>query len=131
MSGNGVRLTLLDRVVADPDRPLLGTRWVIAGLIAGSVASSIPTGATAALTFSDGRVDVETGCNIGGGTATVTGGSITFGTLTLTKRPCAAETAGLEQAVVRVLTGTATYTIDADAMTLTNGGAGLGLHAAK
>lgn len=131
MSGNGVRLTLLDRVVADPDLPLLGTRWIIDGLIAGNTASSVPTGATASLTFSDGRVDVETGCNIGGGTTTVAGGSITFGTLKLTKRPCAADTAGLEQAVVRVLTGTATYTIDAGTMALTNGGAGLSLDGAK
>jgi heat shock protein HslJ len=131
MSGNGVRVTLLDRVVADPDRPLIGTRWVIDGLLAGNTASSIPFGATAALTFSDGRVDVETGCNTGGGTALVAGGSITFGTLTLTKRACAAEIAGLEQAIVQTLTGTVAYTIDADIMALTARGAGLSLHAAK
>ena len=61
------RLTLLDREVADPDRPLLGTRWVVDGLISGDAVSSVPAGVIAALTFSDGRVDVEAGCNTGGG----------------------------------------------------------------
>ena len=131
MSGNGVRLSLLDRVVANPDRPLLGTRWVVDGLVAGNVASSIPMGVTAALTFSDGRVNVETGCNIGSATAAIAGGSITFGTLALTKRPCAAGIAGLEAAIVGALTGTATYTIDATTMTLTSGGSGLSLKAAS
>jgi heat shock protein HslJ len=130
MTGNGVRVTLLDRVVAYPDRPLLGTRWVVDGLLAGNVASSVPVGATAALTISEGRGDVETGCNTGGGTAAVAGSSITFGALTLTKKACLGDLAALEAAIVQAMKGTAAYSIEAGSMTLTSAGSGLSLHAA-
>ena len=39
-----------DREVADPDRPLEGTRWVVDGIVAGDAVLSIPAGVTAALT---------------------------------------------------------------------------------
>src|SRR3990172_9157063 len=69
LAKGSVRLTMEDREIADPDRPLLGTRWVVDGLISGDAVSNVPVGVTAALTFSDGLVDVEAGCNRGGGTA--------------------------------------------------------------
>ena len=72
LTGATIRLTLVDREVADPDRPLLGTRWVVEGLVSAGAVSSVPVGVTAALTFSDGRVDVEAGCNEGGGAVQVT-----------------------------------------------------------
>ena len=124
------RLTLLDREVADPDRPLLGTRWVVDGLISGGAASSVPAGIIAALTFSDGRVDVEAGCNSGGGTVEITDTTLAFGPISLTKMACAPEAMAVEGAVVAVLSGTVAYTIDAGALTLTAGGTGLMLRAA-
>ena len=130
LARNGVRVTFLDRQVADPDRPLLGTRWVVESVISGDVASSLPMGAVAALTFSAGRVDVETGCNSGSGTATITDGSITFAAISLTKRACPPEVMSLEQAVTAVLGGAATYAIEADSLTLMAGGSGLTLRAA-
>ena len=87
LARNGVTVTLLDRVVADPDRPLLGTRWVVDGLISGAVAQSVPAGATAALTFHEASVDIETGCNSGSATATVANASIAFGPITMTAVP--------------------------------------------
>ncbi len=130
LARNGVRVTFLDREVADPDRPLLGTRWVVVSVISGDAASSLPIGAVAALTFSAGRVDVETGCNSGSGTATTTDRSITFAAIGLTKRGCPPEVMRLEQAVSAVLSGAATYAIEADSLTLMAGRRGLTLRAA-
>lgn len=124
------RLTLLDREVADPDRPLLGTRWVVDGLISGGAVSSVPAGATAALTFSEGRVDVEAGCNRGGGTVEVTEPTIAFGPIGLTKMACQPLRMAVEQAVTIVLSGTVRYAIEAAALTLDAGGVGLTLRAA-
>lgn len=129
MENGTVRLTLVDREVADPDRPLIGTRWLVDGLISGGAVSSVPAGVIAALTFSDGRVEVEAGCNTGGGTATVTDTTIGFGPIGLTKMACAPEAMVVEGAVVAVLSGTVEYTIEAGALTLTAGGIGLMLRA--
>ncbi len=130
LARNGVKVTLLDRVVADPDRPLLGTRWVVDGLLSGGTAQSVPAGATAALTFHDGGVDIDTGCNSGGADATISDGSIAFGPITLTKRACVPAIASLEMAVLSALQGTASYGIVADSLTITSGGHGLSLRAA-
>lgn len=125
-----VRLTLLDREVADPNRPLLGTRWVVDGLISGGAVSSVPAGVTAALTFSDGRVEVEAGCNTGGGAIRVTETTIDFGPIGLTKMACAPEVMAVEGAVTTVLSGIVGYTIEAGTLALDAGGVGLMLRAA-
>lgn len=130
LANETVRLTLLDREVADPDRPLLGTRWVVDGLISGEAVSSVPVGVTAALTFSDGRVDVEAGCNAGGGTIQVGEGTLSFGPIGLTKKACEPDRMAVEQAVLNVLVGPVDYEIEAEALTLTAGGLGLMLRAA-
>lgn len=124
------RLTLLDREVADPDRPLLGTRWVVDGLVAGDTASSVPAGVIAALTFADGRVDVEAGCNTGGGAIRATETTIDFGPIGLTKMACEPGRMAVEQAVTTVLSDTVRYAIEATTLTLDAGGVGLMLRAA-
>ena len=124
------RLTLVDREVADPDRPLIGTRWVVDGLVSAGAVSSVPVGVTAALTFSNGRVDVEAGCNAGGGPVQVTDSMLDFGVISLTKMACAPEPMAVEGAVTALLSGTAGYTIEAGTLTLDGGGSGLILRAA-
>ena len=54
----------------------------------------------------------------------------TFGPLMLTKRACQAGPSSVEQAVTTVLTGTVSYTIDADLLTIDAGGPGLVFRAA-
>ncbi|OGO54295.1 MAG: hypothetical protein A2V84_02345 [Chloroflexi bacterium RBG_16_70_13] len=130
LTKGGVSLTLEDRVVADPDRPLLGTRWVVDGLVSGGAVSSVPAGVTAALTFSDGRVDVEAGCNRGGGSVAITATTLGFGPIALTKMACGANAMAVEAAVGAVLSGTVTYSIVAGTLTLDAGGPGLILRAA-
>lgn len=124
------RLTLLDREVADPDRPLIGTRWVVDGLVSGGAVASVPAGVVAALTFADDRVDVEAGCNTGGGSVRVSETTIEVGPIALTKMACEPARMAVEQAVVTVLSGTIRYAIEAAMLTLDAGGVGLTLRAA-
>ena len=130
LAKDGVGLTLLDREVADPDRPLIGTRWVVDGLVSGDAVSSVPAGVVEALTFAAGRVDVEAGCNRGGGAVIVTDSTITFGPIALTKMACPGTAMDVERAVTAVLTGEVRYAIEAGTLTLDAAAAGLTLRAA-
>jgi heat shock protein HslJ len=129
LSKGNVQLTMEDREVADPDRPLLSTRWIVDGLVSGDAVSSVPLGVTAALTFSDGRVDVEAGCNNGGGTVDITATTLGFGPIALTERACGGPAMAVEQAVGAVLSSSVNYSIEAGTLTLDAGNAGLVLRA--
>ncbi len=124
-------ITLLDRKIADPDRPLVGTLWRVETLISNDAASSTPGGAEATLTFNeDGTVAVATGCNRGRGTFEQGEGTITISAVALTRMACQDERGELEQAVLKVIeTPGLTATIEADSLTLTDGTTGLGLRA--
>lgn len=124
-----VTMTLLDRVVADPDRPLEGTRWVLDGIVAADAVSSVPAGVTASLTISNGQLQVDTGCNTGIATVQVTATTLAIGPMTLTKKTCAPDATFVQTAVTTVLSGKVAYTIEADVLTLTAGQAGLTLRA--
>lgn len=131
LAKDAVTLTLLDREVADPDRPLIGTRWVVDGLVAGEAVSSVPAGVVASLVFAaDGRVAVETGCNSGGGAVEIDDATLSFGSLVLTEMACAGGAGDVERAVTAVLSGRVAYAIEADVLTLDRGGSGLILRAA-
>jgi len=130
LSNGGAALTLVDREVADPDRPLVRTRWVVDGLVEGDAVSSVPAGVVAALTFSADRVEVEAGCNRGGGAASATDATLTFGPIALTKMACEGGAMQVERLVSEVLSGDVRYTIEARTLTLDAGGVGLVLRAA-
>ena len=73
LTAGDVSIDFLDREVADPDLPLIGTRWVVDTILEGSgpdgSASSVPEGAEAWVTFgADGKVSGHDGCNGFGGT---------------------------------------------------------------
>lgn len=124
-------MTLLDREVADPDRPLAGTAWTVTTVVTNEAAISGWGEATATLSIeladgaTDGTALVEAGCNRGSATVTVTESSLTFGPLALTKMMCDAAAMELEAAVTATLAGEVTYDIEADQLTLTNGTNGL------
>lgn len=126
-----VRLTLLDKEVATPDESLFGTSWVLDGIGSGDAVSSVPPGVTAAIQIADGRVDVNGGCNTGGGTVAVTSDTITFGSIGLTRMACQPHAMAVETAVKAVLSGAVTYSIDADVLTLSAGDRGLTFRAAN
>ncbi|MGZ8821544.1 MAG: META domain-containing protein, partial [Aeromicrobium sp.] len=125
-----VHLTLLDKEVETPDQPLEGTSWVLDGIVSGDAVSSVPAGLTAAMQIADGRVQVNAGCNTGGGTVevaadTASPATITFGPIGLTKMACEPEAMRVETAITTVLAGAVRYVIDADMLTLTAGDHGL------
>jgi heat shock protein HslJ len=129
LSKGGTLLTLDDREIADPDRDLLGTRWVVDGLVSGDAVSSVPAGVVAALTFSEGRVDVEAGCNRGGGGVEVADATLDFGPIALTKMACGASAMAVEQLVIQVLSGQVEFAIEAGVLAIDAGGVGLILRA--
>ena len=130
--GHGdVTMTLTDRVVADPDRPLEGTRWVVDGIVAGDVVSSVPAGVSASLIISNGRLQVQTGCNTGIASVEATATTVTIGPLTLTRNACARDATSVQQAVTSVLSGQVGYRIEAGVLSLTAAQAGLVLRAAR
>jgi heat shock protein HslJ len=131
LTAGTITLTLLDEEVATPDQPLEGTRWVLEGIVAGDVVSSVPAGVTASIQIANGRADLKAGCNQGGGPVEVTGDQLTFGPMMLTKMACEAGPMSVESAVVSVLSGAVAYTIDADLLTLAAGDAGLIFRAAR
>ena len=129
LAQGGVTMTLVDRKVADPDRPLQGTHWGLDGIVSGDAVSSVPTGGSAGLTIKDGKLQVETGCNTGIATVEVSDKTLTIGPMVLTKKACAPDATAVQQAMTTVLSGTVRYTIEADLLTLTAGPAGLMLRA--
>lgn len=122
-------VAMLDREVADPDRPLEGTRWVVGSTISADAVSSIPSGATASITITEGTVAIESGCNTGSGSVTVGENALTFGPIATTTRACEDDLMGLEAAVFAALDGEASYEIEADVLTIRSGDAGLVLRA--
>ncbi len=131
LKNGDVTMTLTDRKVADPDRPLEGTKWVVDGIVTGDAVSSVPAGVTAGFTISGGTIQVDTGCNTGSATVQITATTMTIGPMALTKKACQPPAAGVEAAVTAALTGEVTYSIEADRLTVTSkSGAGLMLKAA-
>jgi heat shock protein HslJ len=127
LTGGDVTITLLDREVADPDRPLEGTTWVAEGLVDGDAVSSVPAGVRPpTLLFDGGQVMVDTSCNTGSAGYEVAGNEITFAPLALTRMDCEYS---VEPHVTQVLDGTATYEIEAGVLTVTNDATGLVLRA--
>jgi heat shock protein HslJ len=129
LTSDGTVIAFQDREVAEPDLPLTGTTWTVDTIIGGDAASSVPNGAVATLVFTDeGRVEVDTGCNTGGGTYEVTDGTLQVGEVMTTLIGCDGAAAQLEAAVTAVLNaGEIEYSIDAASLTLMAGDHGLGL----
>ena len=134
LDNGSVRVVLEDREVADPDRPLRGTKWVVDTIVEREAASSVPAGVEAYLTFEDGRsFRGNTGCNGMGGNSVVdeANSTITFSEVITTKMACDDDRMRVERAVLATLDGDVRYQIDADVLRLDGpGGRGLRLRAA-
>ncbi len=131
LTNGGTQIRLTDRRVADPDRALTGTRWVVDSIISRDTVSSVPSGVEAYLQLdSAGGFQGSTGCAQIAGSATVRADRITFVMPTGPSPRCTGPAATLESAVLGVLRGEAVYQIEATRLTLTGAnGAGLGLRA--
>jgi heat shock protein HslJ len=131
LAADGTVIRLVDREVAEPDRPLEGPTWQLEGIVDGDAVSSVPAGAGATLVFGDGQVLVQVeNCNQGGGDVVIGETTIAVGPLRMTRRACEQGPTEVEAAVTGVLAGDVAYSIDADRLMLTNpGGQGLVLRA--
>ena len=78
----------------------------------------IPDGVTATARFEDGEVAVDTGCNSGGGRATVSADTITFRRMSTTLMACPGAASEVEHGVMRVLEGTVSWSISGDELRL-------------
>jgi heat shock protein HslJ len=111
-------VVLVDRDVADPDLPLVGTTWVVDGLIDGDAISSVPQNTEASMVIADGTATVHTGCNTGTAGVEITDDVITFAPTATTRMACEPDAMRLEAAVISVLQGDVSYSIEAGRLTL-------------
>lgn len=127
LEADGTVIVLQDREIAEPDLPLVGTRWTLVSLIEGETASSIPAAQPPTLEFSpDGRVTIFAGCNQGSGSYTADAPTIRFSAIAITKKGCEASLMQLEQSVLEVLGAeSVTYAIEASSLDLVAGDGGL------
>ncbi|MGO4202456.1 META domain-containing protein [Rhodococcus sp. TAF43] len=131
LSSPGTTVTLADKKTANPDRPLVGTTWVVDSLIgpnAISTSAALETSAPTLTIGDNGQATGSTGCNRFNGPAQVGESTVMFGPLATTRMACPTDVAEVEQAVRHVLDGEVTYTIDGDTMKLMRADStGLGL----
>jgi heat shock protein HslJ len=122
---------LLDRAIADPDRPLQKTMWSVDGIIDGTSVSSVPSGESATVVFGVDNVhfDVES-CNEGDAHVTFGSKTIAIGALSITDMACSKQAEQLESAIVGVLNGEVGFSIEASSLRLSGpNGRGLTLKA--
>jgi heat shock protein HslJ len=127
ISSPTTEIVLKDRKVVEPDLPLQGPKWTVDTIIDGEVASSTPANASAWLMFDKDAVQVSAGCNSGSGTYSVSGNTLRINDVATTRMACEPDVMSLENAVLAVLRGDLTYSIDADMLTLKQAGKGLRL----
>jgi heat shock protein HslJ len=128
---NGIMLRELE------DLPLVGTRWIVDGLVSADAVSSPPADATADLTIDANgtQLRISTGCNTGSGGVTVEDsgegtGTLVVGPVATTLVACPADVASVETQMLAVLQGRVDYVIDGRQLRLTNRSQGLTLTAA-
>ena len=125
---DGATLVFVSRAIADPDRAVEGTRWVLDAVVDGDAAVSAVGFDTVELVLNGGTASVTTGCSMGQASYALDGGNIVLGALELTPASagdCAAGVAEAEAALVAVFGGTASATVQADTLELRRSGVGL------
>ena len=128
-TGSEATLVFLDRELADPDRNLVGPVWSIDSYLEGMSSSAVNLTTRPTITFGeDGQVSVETGCNTGGGSYTVTQNTITFSLINYTRRGCVDENAAWAESHIQSVIGEGdvTYEIEANRLGLNGATKGLG-----
>lgn len=128
LSDGEAELVLIDRVVAEPDRPLEETTWQLESHRKNDGVSHVTGMDKASLRFDGaGRVQVRTGCNQGSGSYELDGDTVTIGPVMLTRKACPEPAMEIEAMVTSALDQqTLTVSVDADRLTLEGDDVGLG-----
>jgi heat shock protein HslJ len=118
-SGDTV-VVLTDEEIVVPDASLTGGMWQLDSIIAGDAASSVPAGVTSTVSFGeDGELTVSPGCNTGSGSYTATQDTLTIDPIATTAMACEPPASDVETAVLGVLQGDVTFSIDGESLVLT------------
>jgi len=128
VSGSTV-LAMADREKVSPDKPLLGTTWLMDSIGNGDVVGSVAADLGATLRFTSDSVKVSDGCNTGQGTVTIDGATITFSDIVMTMLPCPTVRGDIPGALYAMLDGSASYAIEENHLTLRSGDRSLGFTA--
>lgn len=126
-------ITLVDRKLAFPDEPLVGTSWLGNGFSDGMVARVGPGSTDVTLQLSpDGHVLIDTSCQHGNGSFAATATTVTFTDLTYDTAGCSDGTFQATSDEVRLVLDGApvTFVIKEGALTVTHGRNALLFHAA-
>jgi heat shock protein HslJ len=132
LTASTAELVLLDRRVADPDRPLAGVRWVVDTIVTGETASSLAAGTegSAWLLIEAETFQASSGCRDIEGRVRVTERRLAFSDAVQTDPVCPPELVGVDEVLAAIVTGEVDYRIEADRLTVDHpDGVGLGLHA--
>jgi len=121
LTGRDTMIALLDREVDEPDRTLVGSRWVVEAVADGDVELSIAGGSEAYLNFTaSGRVSGNTGCSELTASYYADPATIVFGQLAMPVKACTGPRGVFDRNVTVLFEGRAiAYQIDADRLRLT------------
>jgi heat shock protein HslJ len=131
LSGNELTLTkgmttieFVDREAADPDRPLVGTRWRVDTIIDGEAASSVPDEGDVILRFpTDKMFEASSeGCTSVNGEMTLGPQTISFGNVVVDDIACPSPWA---ETLEVIGAGETTYRIEATRLTIDADGTGI------
>jgi heat shock protein HslJ len=132
LTSGTIEMVLLDRMEADPDRPLEGTRWVVDTIITGDAASSMFAGTEdlAWLMIDGDRFTASSGCRDVDGSVAVDDDRLRFSDAVQTDPICPPELEEVDTVLLTILTGDVDFEITANRLRLDHpDGVGLGLHA--
>jgi heat shock protein HslJ len=123
LSGDGVVVQLEE----ETDASLTGTTWTLDTLVSNEAASGLPAEVDPPTLeiADDGTVTLFSGCNTGGGAATIGEDTLELEPLRLTMMACEGEAGRVEAAVLAVLDGTVEFAIDGPVLSLSKDGNGL------
>jgi heat shock protein HslJ len=99
-----------------------GVNWRLSSFAVSGTMTDVPQGVIVGASFATARVSGSSGCNSYAGPAVLTGASIKIGPLASTMMACTGPGADVEQAYLPLLTGAASFTANADALTLFDAG---------
>lgn len=127
LTSGDVVLTLKPREEVSPDRPLLGTRWVLDGVVDGQSVSSVPAGPEVVLTIAEAETATVSGlCNGFSAEVAVADETISWEPGMRTLMACADPARQqLDNAVSSLLTGDTTYVIEERQLTIRRDAIGL------
>lgn len=129
LTAGNTEIVLLDREVADPDRPLEGTRWLVDTIISADIASSMRAGTEGSAWFvvEGERFTANSGCRDFEGTVAVGEDTLSFGDVVQTDPMCAEEYREVDDAMQAIFGGEVEYSIEAGRLTFTQTGGEVGL----